>query len=120
MSSVFQCRNQNSKQIQFDAILAPYNSRKCSLYQCINKLILEKTACSRLVHSPRQGFILEHSGTQTAPTHPKMLRIVVKSTGILPWLKTPHNVSLHSCLVNAENELQLKRHLMENFCILTM
>lgn len=54
---------------------------------------------------PPQGFIGEHSGTQTAPTQPEMLKMVVKSTGIPSWLKTPHDVLLGSCLVNAENEI---------------
>lgn len=66
---------------------------------------MEKSACSRPVHSARQGFILEHSGTQTSPSQPKMLKMTVKSTGIPSWLKTPHSVSLGSCLVNAENEI---------------
>lgn len=34
------------------------------------------------------------------------------------WLKPPPNVSLGSCLVNAENEISFKGHLMENPCIL--
>lgn len=103
MSSVIQHRNQNSEQIQFDAIFDTIQFKEVLFISVYKQVNSGKDCLFKASSQSKARLYLGALWNTDCPSPAKDAKDDCKEHWNSLWLKTPHNVSLGSCLVNAEN-----------------